>query len=285
MLRTAALPLLAALALAASAAATSTVAAGDPQLAAAQAALHAKGLYTGTIDGFPGPQTVEALRRLQRSAGLPATGALEPRTRKLLGLARLGVRPLAFGTSGSDVLQLQFLLAWHGFPSGELSGSFDGHLDKALRGFQAWAGLTPDGLAGRSTLAALRGPLPRSPLRLAWPLAGPVADGFGPRGMRFHAGIDIPAATGVPVAAAGSGVVTWAGAAGDWGNLVVVSHGSGVSTYSAHLSRIDVTFGQRVRQGQRIGLVGATGHADGPHLHFEVRVGGASVDPLTALPA
>jgi murein DD-endopeptidase MepM/ murein hydrolase activator NlpD len=70
---------------------------------------------------------------------------------------------------------------------------------------------------------------------------------------------------------------------GGWGKLVVVKHGAGVRTFYAHLSRIDVKLGQRVSTGAGVGLVGATGQATGPHLHFEVLVQGAAVDPLTAL--
>jgi murein DD-endopeptidase MepM/ murein hydrolase activator NlpD len=69
---------------------------------------------------------------------------------------------------------------------------------------------------------------------------------------------------------------------GGWGNLVVIKHGSGVQTLYAHLSRIDVKLGQSVSPGAVVGLVGATGDASGPHLHFEVLVRGAAVDPQTA---
>jgi murein DD-endopeptidase MepM/ murein hydrolase activator NlpD len=68
-----------------------------------------------------------------------------------------------------------------------------------------------------------------------------------------------------------------------WGLLVTIAHRDGVRTMYAHLSRIDVRLGERVRAGERVGRVGATGDATGPHLHFEVRVRGAAVDPLSAL--
>jgi murein DD-endopeptidase MepM/ murein hydrolase activator NlpD len=85
------------------------------------------------------------------------------------------------------------------------------------------------------------------------------------------------------VDSARAGLVTWAGLRGSFGNAVVIAHGSGVRTLYAHLSRIDVTVSQRVAAGQQVGLVGSTGHATGPHLHFEVRVRGAAVNPLSAL--
>ena len=104
-----------------------------------------------------------------------------------------------------------------------------------------------------------------------------VGDHFGPRGNRFHAGIDLPAPTGTPVYAARSGEVIWAGwKDGGWGFLVIVSHGHAERSMYAHLSRIDVRSGVWIGQGVRVGLVGATGDATGPHLHFEVRVRGAA---------
>jgi murein DD-endopeptidase MepM/ murein hydrolase activator NlpD len=86
------------------------------------------------------------------------------------------------------------------------------------------------------------------------------------------------------VTAAGSGRVTFAGwSAGGWGYLVTIAHGAGVRTMYSHLSRIGVRVGQQVAAGQRIGRMGASGKATGPHLHFEVRLRGAAVDPLTGL--
>jgi murein DD-endopeptidase MepM/ murein hydrolase activator NlpD len=93
------------------------------------------------------------------------------------------------------------------------------------------------------------------------------------------------APTGTFVAAAGSGRVTYAGRlAGGWGNLVVVAHSNDVRTMYAHLSSVAVRLGARVAAGDRLGAVGATGDATGPHLHFEVRLRGAAVDPRPALP-
>ena len=92
------------------------------------------------------------------------------------------------------------------------------------------------------------------------------------------------AATGTPVTAAAPGVVSYAGyLSGGWGNLVVIDHASGVQTFYAHLSQVGASVGQHVGTGTQIGRVGATGDASGPHLHFEVRVRGAAVDPLPAL--
>jgi murein DD-endopeptidase MepM/ murein hydrolase activator NlpD len=182
------------------------------------------------------------------------------------------------------VSRLQFLLAWHGFPSGTIDGGFGAHVERAVRRYQRFAGLPADGVAGAATIASLlRTPIPRSPISLAWPLRCPVGDRFGPRGNGFHPGIDLPAPTGTGVAAAGPGRVAYAGWMDGYGLLVVVAHRAGVRTFYAHLSRAEVRVGTRVAAGYEIGRVGATGEATGPHLHFEVRVRGAAVDPLTAL--
>jgi murein DD-endopeptidase MepM/ murein hydrolase activator NlpD len=82
------------------------------------------------------------------------------------------------------------------------------------------------------------------------------------------------------VRAVGDGVVDFAGWRSGYGNVVEVQHGSNRSTLYAHLSRIDVRKGQRAEQGQRLGAVGSTGWATGPHLHFEFRIGGQHQDPL-----
>lgn len=97
--------------------------------------------------------------------------------------------------------------------------------------------------------------------------------------MRAHKGIDYAAPTGTPVRNVGDGIVTLAGRQNGYGNVVIVKHAGGKETLYAHLSRVDVRQGQRVEQGQRLGAVGATGWATGPHLHFEFRVNGVHRDP------
>ena len=221
------------------------------------------------------------------SSGAPVCrpdGVAGPATRKALGRYgrhTLGSRPLERGLAGWDVAALQFLLAWHGFPSATFDGGLGIHTERALRRFQRWAGLKSDAVAGASTIAALRLEPATCPIALAWPLTGPVGDPFGPRGNRFHAGIDIVAAKGTPIAAAAPGRVSFAGSAsGGWGKLVVLTNADHVRTLYAHLSAIKVRKGQSVSTGTRLGLVGSTGDATGPHLHFEVRLRGAAVDPF-----
>ena len=263
-------------------------AAGNVSVAALQVALSARSLYDGTIDGYMGPRTRTAVRRLERRVGLPADGVAGPQVRRHLGRhgrPPLGSRAMRPGDVGWDVAGLQFRLAWHGFPSGAFDGGFGPHLEAAVVRFQRWAHLTADGVAGPATLTALRRhPIPRSPLRLARPLSAPVGDVFGPRGNRFHSGVDFEANRGAAVRAAGSGRVVYARYnTGGYGRLVVIRHARGVTTWYAHLSRIAVRRGERVSRGELVGRVGATGHATGPHLHFEVRVRGAAVNPLTSI--
>ncbi|MGH3081106.1 MAG: murein hydrolase activator EnvC family protein [Gaiellaceae bacterium] len=112
-----------------------------------------------------------------------------------------------------------------------------------------------------------------------WPVGGPVVSSFGWRWGRMHEGIDIGAGYGAPIVASASGVVIFAGWMGGYGNLIIIDHGGGLATAYAHQSSFAIG-GGAVSQGQTIGYVGCTGHCYGPHLHFEVRVNGAAVDPL-----
>jgi murein DD-endopeptidase MepM/ murein hydrolase activator NlpD len=258
---------------------------GSSRIAALQVALRAKGLYDGTVDGFAGPGTRSAVRRLQRRAGIAVDGVPGPQTLGALGRRgrpRLGSRAIGPGASGFDVAQLQFLLAWHGFPSATIDGGYGSHLEAAIIRFQRWAGLARDGVAGASTIRRLLTPPRRSPLSLRRPIAAVATDGFGPRGATFHPGIDFPAPAGTAVYAARSGRVTWAGWwPGGLGNLVSVANGNGVRTMYGHLSSIAVRRGQRIGLGTLVGRAGSTGLSTGPHLHFELRLRGAALDPST----
>lgn len=98
---------------------------------------------------------------------------------------------------------------------------------------------------------------------------------------RAHLGTDFAAPTGTPARTVGSGVVSFAGVQGGYGNVVFIKHRNGHETVYAHLSKMNVRVGQNVGQGETIGLVGATGWATGPHLHFEFRVNGIHQDPMT----
>jgi murein DD-endopeptidase MepM/ murein hydrolase activator NlpD len=267
--------------------ASSASGARSPTVAALQVGLRVHGAYGGTVDGTYGPATAAAIRAFQRQAGLDVDGVVGPRTRAALGAfgrPALGSRVLGRGNVGWDVAQLQFLLAEHGFPSGVFDGRFGPRLSAAVRRFQRWAGLVASGRGSAATIAALAAAPPRIATRLRRPTNVAPTDRFGPRGDRFHTGIDYPAQTGAPVVAAAAGRVTWAGwRTGGWGLLVVVDHGRGLRTLYAHLSRAHVVVGQRLLAGSLLGLVGASGRSSGPHLHFEARIRGAAVDPGPAL--
>lgn len=98
---------------------------------------------------------------------------------------------------------------------------------------------------------------------------------------RAHLGTDFAAPTGTPARTVGDGAVSFAGVQGGYGNVVTITHRSGHETLYAHLSKINVRVGQKVSQGDTIGLVGSTGWSTGPHLHFEFRVNGVHQDPMT----
>jgi murein DD-endopeptidase MepM/ murein hydrolase activator NlpD len=168
------------------------------------------------------------------------------------------------------------------------------------------APVTPEPVTPEPTAPPPAAPAPRAPLPIAvatpapapppaietvevsgfiWPVNGSLNSRFGPRWGSFHSGIDIGAAGGTSVAAAASGKVVLASYSNyGYGNYVIVRHGNGSETLYAHLSRIYVSMGQQVGQGETIGTVGCTGWCTGPHLHFEVKVGGVAVDPLPYLP-
>jgi peptidoglycan hydrolase-like protein with peptidoglycan-binding domain len=259
---------------------------GSARIAALQTGLAAKGIYLDTIDGVLGPTTKAAVKRFQRRAGLTPDGVPGQRTRRALGRYgrhSIGSRVLVRGDMGWDVAALQFKLAWHGFPSRAFDGIFGAGVATALLGFQEWAGLPADGRAGRATWHALREPAASCPIRLGWPLRGRIASPFGPRWNRFHEGVDISANEGERIGASLAGRVIFADWNDGFGQLVTIAHHRGVVTMYAHLSRIEVSVGERVSAGEEIGRVGHTGDATGPHLHFEVRLRGASVDPLPAL--
>jgi murein DD-endopeptidase MepM/ murein hydrolase activator NlpD len=130
---------------------------------------------------------------------------------------------------------------------------------------------------------------PKSPPSL-WPVIGRLMDGFGRRTDpfsgegSFHKGVDITAPTGTAVRNTADGVVVQAEMVpGGYGRLVIIDHGGGFQTYYAHLSKILVHAGQELHRGEVIGLVGTSGRTTAPHLHYEVHVGGAPMNPYKYL--
>ena len=116
-------------------------------------------------------------------------------------------------------------------------------------------------------------------VRFIWPTQGTLTQYF----WQYHPGLDIANDVGTPELAADGGKVTWAGW-GDYGIYVQIDHGNGFQTVYAHMSKVLVSVGQVVARGQRLGLMGATGRATGPHLHFEIRYQGNPQNPLDLLP-
>ena len=119
-----------------------------------------------------------------------------------------------------------------------------------------------------------------------WPVRGMITAGYGYRlspftGQReMHEGLDIAAPLGSPIAATADGVVSFVGPLGSFGNVVFINHGHGLTTFYAHTSTSRVKEGQQVKRGQVVAFVGNTGRTTGPHVHYEVQVNGATVNPL-----
>lgn len=141
-------------------------------------------------------------------------------------------------------------------------------------------------LTGKS-VASARGPSSTAgtsgnglPSGFAWPLKGPITARFTSR----HRGVDIAAPTGTAIRASRAGRVTHAGRYYDYGLVVILDHGAGVSTLYGHTSAVLVRVGQAVKAGDVIARVGCTGRCTGPHVHFEIRINGVAVDPLRELP-
>jgi murein DD-endopeptidase MepM/ murein hydrolase activator NlpD len=116
-------------------------------------------------------------------------------------------------------------------------------------------------------------------VRFVWPTKGVITQGF----WQYHPGVDIANDVGTPEVAAAAGKVVWAGW-GDYGIYVEIDHSGGFQTVYGHMSQVLVSVGQTVSDGQEIGLMGATGRATGPHLHFEIRYMGVPQNPLDLLP-
>jgi murein DD-endopeptidase MepM/ murein hydrolase activator NlpD len=135
----------------------------------------------------------------------------------------------------------------------------------------------------------------KSQLKLAstptgWPVRGYISDGFGSRrnpfgggGAEMHAGLDIATNHGTTITSTADGIVIFAGSHAGYGNLVVIDHGYGLTTRYAHMSSYDVTVGDHVTRGKKIGAVGSTGRSTAPHCHYEVRLHDRPVDPFNYL--
>ncbi|MBM9595371.1 DUF5930 domain-containing protein [Roseitranquillus sediminis] len=136
-----------------------------------------------------------------------------------------------------------------------------------------------------SEMDAYREATEKAPFAVPLKTAYRHTSGFGPRWGRQHEGTDFAGAHGSPILATADGVVTFAGRQSGYGNIVKIRHEFGIETRYAHLSRLKVEVGQRVSRGDQIGDMGNTGRSTGTHLHYEVRVNGTPIDPMTYIKA
>ena len=136
----------------------------------------------------------------------------------------------------------------------------------------------------KDLLEAKRSVLASTPT--VWPVRGLITAGYGYRVSPFtgqremHEGLDIAAPHGTPILATANGVVSFVGSLAAFGNVVFINHGHGFTTFYAHTSSIRVKEGQQVKRGQMVASVGTSGRTTGPHVHYEVQVNGATVNPL-----
>jgi septal ring factor EnvC (AmiA/AmiB activator) len=171
----------------------------------------------------------------------------------------MAVLPLVFATEAPALPQALALLS-----------SSVGESGQSLRALERYVERT------RPMLMAL-------PLR--WPVRGTLNSRFGMRPSpwtgesEFHRGLDISAQRGTPVRAPASGLVTFAGDGGEYGNIVILDHGRDLRSLYGHLSEIKVKHGDRIERGAVIALTGNTGRTSGPHLHYEIQIHGQAVDP------
>ncbi|MEA2353407.1 MAG: hypothetical protein QOJ14_1821 [Thermoleophilaceae bacterium] len=268
--------------------------ASSANTAALQVAMKALHHYDGSIDGIRGPQTTHGLRVFQKAHHLTVDGIVGPETYRALGWrgrARIGERLVHRHEKGWDVAAIQFLLHRRGFYPGTIDGGFGQMTDSGVHRFQRSVHLSADGMVGSHTLHALihggdggGSGKPSGSVRFYRPVDAPITSPFGMRWGRMHTGVDFGASYGTRIGAGGVGVVSFAGwNSGGYGYLVVVRHREGYETWYAHMSRVATSAGRSVSGGSTLGYVGATGHATGPHLHFEVRHNGTPVDPMPYL--
>jgi murein DD-endopeptidase MepM/ murein hydrolase activator NlpD len=252
----------------------------DPDVAGLQTALAVQHLYRGPIDGILGPQTIAAVKALQQRARLAGRSLLGSRTLSALGRLgrpRYGTRTLRRGLVGLDVAGLQFELRYHGFPN-RGRGVFDAQTFAALAGFQRYAGLRADGVAGRGTFDALDRPPPATP-KLRSPLS--VVQHATPVGNAVE--LTCPYATAVAAVLAGKVVVS-ANRPHGYGYTVVTRDARGLEITYAHLARIDVREGQRVVPGALVGLAGWTGKKRATtSLRVELHLRGAELNAYAAV--
>lgn len=206
---------------------------------------------------------------------LGGRAALDPALKSAMDKLPAIVKSRAMGGGGSESAGLALL------PSLNSPEDTFGLLRDLLQGLESRLQSVQTGVEKRNRLAAATPSI--------WPAAGWLTSSVGNRrdpftgGADFHPGLDISADRGSPVHATADGTIVHAGAYSAYGNLVRIDHGFGLESRYGHLQTIDVRAGARVKRGDRIGTVGSTGRATGPHLHYEVRVNDRLLNPLQFL--
>jgi murein DD-endopeptidase MepM/ murein hydrolase activator NlpD len=206
---------------------------------------------------------------------LGGRAALDPALKSAMDKLPAIVKSRAMGGGGSESAGLALL------PSLNSPEDTFGLLRDLLQGLESRLQSVQTGVEKRNRLAAATPSI--------WPAAGWLTSSVGSRrdpftgGADFHPGLDISADRGSPVYATADGTIVHAGAYSAYGNLVRIDHGFGLESRYGHLQTITVAAGARVKRGDRIGTVGSTGRATGPHLHYEVRVNDRLLNPLQFL--
>ena len=204
------------------------------------------------------------------------------------GLAGAGGRGPAAAGAGPGLAEMASAARTYAELAGfHLRAELDADTRAALRRAVEVAAALATARPGAAIEAALSG---ERPVLTARPVDGELSspygvrrDPFRKRRLKRHNGVDLVAERGTPVHAAGAGRVVRARRMGGYGRVVYLDHGDGLQTRYAHLQSIDVEEGAFVPAGARVGRVGSTGRATGPHLHFEVRVNGAAVAPVKVM--
>ena len=206
---------------------------------------------------------------------LGAQAALDPTLASAMDRLPAVVNNRAMGGAGASAATVSSLAALH-----SPENTF-GLLREILQGIESRLTAAKSDVDRRNSLAAATPSI--------WPAHGWLSSSVGRRtdpingGADFHQGLDISADSGSPVYATADGTVVVAAREGAYGNLITIDHGYGLETRYGHLSKYEVKAGEKIKRGQVVGRVGATGRATGPHLHYEVRVNGRLLNPLQLL--
>lgn len=227
--------------------------------------------YRGATEALTGQ--IQGLQTALDDLG--GRAALDPALRSAMDKLPAIVKSRAMGGGRADAAGLALL------PSLNSPEDTFGLLRDLLQGLESRLESVQSGVDKRNALAAATPSL--------WPAAGWLTSAMGARrdpftgGADFHPGLDISADRGSPVYATADGTVVHASAFSDYGNLIRIDHGFGLESRYGHLSKFDVGVGSKVKRGDLIGQVGATGRATAPHLHYEVRVNDRLLNPLQFL--